>query len=867
MKRNFIYSLAATFITAALTLGSLTACSNEDLVSNTNNTQAKTYTVSIPASMGEDGTTRAVDFSGTDPVSGKPTAISSFTTSDKIYVYNQTKDAILTGYLTPSANGKTCDLTGSLTGTIKAGDNLVLLYNLSNFDSTDKDNCYFFYDHQNGTQAGVIDGAKATVTASVDDDNLTTATANFQNVQSMFRFQFASNGTPLSVKSVDITSQNNGFAMYYSPLTDYYQYIQTYGISANLPSATTVPIYVALCIDESVGVGSALTFEVVDADNKLYTTTKSAPTGGFENGKYYYSPSAIDLGDYKLQLVKPTLSRSDGGYDSELADASFGRSFEIYSPSQSGAGTATGIAVSISGTSRGYNFMLDSNASDASHTVSISGLTATVDGNAYYIYSRKSLTLNISGANTINCNNTYYCVVAENDLKLSGNGTLTVTANSSTDYGLWGDNYKSYGSTSPSNLAADGYTVTRSATQNNGDGTYSWTYTVAPDPGKPLTLKAIQAGSVTVSSLGVPNLTYPITYKINGGAAQNVVYGNEISLNADDEISFYSTNAALATSESNYIRIRPAMPCYVYGNVMSLIDDSGNGFATDKTISSDYALCKLFLLASNLRNHPSLPLLLPATTLTRSCYYNMFYYCSGLTMAPNLPAETMATSCYSGMFAGCTSLTAAPSLPAESLAERCYQSMFNGCTSLTAAPELKATTLANSCYNSMFSSCTSLTVAPELKATSLVNSCYDSMFSSCTSLTVAPELKATSLANSCYYSMFQNCTNLITAPELKATTLADYCYSNMFQNCTNLITAPELKATTLVNSCYNYMFYGCTNLASVKCLATSGLINGNCIQWLYGVAASGTFTKSSNLFANWLSGESGIPTGWNVQEE
>ena len=36
--------------------------------------------------------------------------------------------------------------------------------------------------------------------------------------------------------------------------------------------------------------------------------------------------------------------------------------------------------------------------------------------------------------------------------------------------------------TDASNLAADGYTVTRSAMTNNGDGTYTWTYTVAPTP-------------------------------------------------------------------------------------------------------------------------------------------------------------------------------------------------------------------------------------------------------------------------------------------------------------------------------------------------------------------------------------------------
>ena len=485
MKKNYIYSLAATFITAALTLGSFTACSNEDLVTDVNTTQAKTYTVSIPASMGEDGTTRAVDFSGTDLVSGKPTAISSFKTTDKIYVYNQSKTTMLTGYLTPSTDGKTCDLTGSLTGDIAAGDNLVLLYNLSNFDSTDKDNCYFFYDHQNGTQAGVIDGAKATVTVDNNTGGVLTtkATAQFQNVQSMFRFQFASNGTPLSVKSVDITSNSNGIAMYYCPLKDADKYFCYGGIFTNLSTATTDPIYVAMCIDESKSAGDLLTFEVIEptgvATGNLYRTTKAAPTtptNGFVNGKYYYNSNPIDLGAPVLQLVKPDLNRSDGGNDSELTDAVTYRCFYIKSPSKSGAGAAQGITMSMSGTSTGYWFVLDG---DNSNTVNISGITATFDKSADYIDSYNSLTLNISGDNTITCKNFDYCVSADGNLKLSGNGTLTVTAKSITDYGLDDDNYDGWGDTyDPSALAADGYTVTRSATQDNGDGTYTWMYTV-----------------------------------------------------------------------------------------------------------------------------------------------------------------------------------------------------------------------------------------------------------------------------------------------------------------------------------------------------------------------------------------------------
>ena len=491
---KFIFSLAATFITAAVTLGSLTACSSEDLmVADTNNPQAPTYTICIPASMGGDAQTRAVDFSGTDPVTGKPTAISSFKTSDKIYVYNQTKDAMLTGYLTPSADGKTCDLTGTLTGDIAAGDELVLLYNLSDYDS-DKTLCNFDYDSQDGTQAGVTDGAMATVTVDSYTGSgvlTTTTTAHFQNVQSMFRFQFTSNGTPVNVKSLAISSKNNALSNFYKPLAAGYKFCTD--IPVTLSSATTNPIYVALCIKESVAAGDVLTFEVVDADNKLYTTTKNAPSTGFVNGKYYYNSSAIDLGASVLQLVKPTLSRSDGGKDSELADADALRFFEINSPSLSGAGAGTGINMSISGTSTGYCFVL---YSEAGNTINISGLTATYDDENYCIYSFESLTLNISGDNTITCKNYGSCVSALGNLKLSGNGTLTVTTNNDDWCGLYGTNYSpdnnDYDKTAEidvsTQLAADGYTVTRSArTDNDADNdgnpeSYTWTYTVARIP-------------------------------------------------------------------------------------------------------------------------------------------------------------------------------------------------------------------------------------------------------------------------------------------------------------------------------------------------------------------------------------------------
>ena len=74
-----------------------------------------------------------------------------------------------------------------------------------------------------------------------------------------------------------------------------------------------------------------------------------------------------------------------------------------------------------------------------------------------------------------------------NNLKLSGNGTLTVTVYRNDYYGLMGNNYAYYGGDPASTngdasvLAADGYTVTRSARTDNADGTHTWTYTVEQD--------------------------------------------------------------------------------------------------------------------------------------------------------------------------------------------------------------------------------------------------------------------------------------------------------------------------------------------------------------------------------------------------
>ena len=134
----------------------------------------------------------------------------------------------------------------------------------------------------------------------------------------------------------------------------------------------------------------------------------------------------------------------------------------------------------------------------------------------------------------------------------------------------------------------------------------------------------------------------------------------------------------------------------VYGNIMSLVDETG--FATNTTLTEDYTFRMLF--SGNAKLTDASGLLLPATTLTSYCYNGMFGNCTNLTAAPaTLPAETLAKSCYNSMFYGCTSLTTAPALPAKTLTESCYFQMFRGCTNLSAVTCMAASLSALNCTN------------------------------------------------------------------------------------------------------------------------------------------------------------------------
>ena len=334
MKRNhYFFSLASALCIGTAVLAMI-ACSSEDNTVNTElPAETRTYTVSIPASMDDAAKTR------------------TFKTTDKVYVYKKSVPPAWLSYnggtyefLGPDQDGKTCNLTGTITGTIAEGDVLQLVYNMNGLDS-DLQDCNFDYTKQDGTEAGVLDGAMATIKVkSIDGDgNIsfcqesedpaddgTDSTAHFQSVQSMFCFQFkdASTGDLITVKQVGVSTNSDAISS---------QYFVSYNeqnsdtVSVTLATPTAEPIYMSLCIQEDKSDGAVISFSVVDADDNLYQGSKTAPTGDdkYVNGKYYYDTEPIAVvACIPTNLSSVTLGgfNDDGGngWDGSIAGGGMG---------------------------------------------------------------------------------------------------------------------------------------------------------------------------------------------------------------------------------------------------------------------------------------------------------------------------------------------------------------------------------------------------------------------------------------------------------------------------------------------------------------------------------------------------------------
>ncbi len=225
-------------------------------------------------------------------------------------------------------------------------------------------------------------------------------------------------------------------------------------------------------------------------------------------------------------------------------------------------------------------------------------------------------------------------------------------------------------------------TVSVAANETYAAATKQVAITVAGDEALPITLEAVEDGTITIKNW--PELT--IQYSLNGTAKESFNDKQKvIEVKAGDKVEFYGNNATYRKSWSS-TTFACSAKTYIYGNIMSLVD--ATGFKTNTKLTADRTFNSMFgdwTCAKNLYNHPTKDIVLPATELTNSCYSNMFFKCSSLTRAPKLPATKLASYCYGYMFFECSSLTKAPKLPATELAESCYNAMFELCDKLEEA--------------------------------------------------------------------------------------------------------------------------------------------------------------------------------------
>ncbi len=265
-------------------------------------------------------------------------------------------------------------------------------------------------------------------------------------------------------------------------------------------------------------------------------------------------------------------------------------------------------------------------------------------------------------------------------LKAAAGTVVTLTIDAYSGYEL--------SSISAGGVTLDGSGNTRTFTMPATDVTVSVAFRELPmeDRERPLTIEAIEDGFI--------DLTYPwstFKYRKNGGEFQTVSGTAEnIPVVAGDKITLYADGSE--NTSGHYFTIRSFREHYVYGNIMSLLDSSN--FKEAVTISQEEAFSQLF--SSLMKTHPEKSLLLPATTLSKGCYKQMFKW-SNLTRAPELPATDLAESCYESMFQNCAALTKAPDLNAVKLVKNCYKNMFDACHSLNYVKCLATNKSASGC--------------------------------------------------------------------------------------------------------------------------------------------------------------------------
>jgi hypothetical protein len=399
------------------------------------------------------------------------TTSSTFSTDDKLYIYNVTKNAFDPDSLvikSISADGKKAEFAGTLTGDYSEGDEVRYYYNMMVIIENNFVLRSFLYTGQTGTaeSASKCDYAVSAGTLTVDKistDDMVLPAASLEKLQSTYRLNLKFEdglgnaiAAPTSFSGVVLNTKNHKLAQFYNPSTSGNS-LGNFSISKT--GFAKGDLYLALRMDESEN--DALVVTATASDGTVYEGVKNAPTGGFVNGKYYYGTLKMK---WKSGPSLPTITANDEGSIPGPNDYSV---YRFYTDSQS-------KDINLTGVSSGYLFVMQNH----SMTIRLNGLKAIYDSNDNLIYGTGStLTLEINGDNNSISTPKYRqpVLISGGNIVIRGNGKLTITCKKESSTVFL--DTPNGGSVS----AADGYTLTIGDIVDNGDGTLTRTYTVRPN--------------------------------------------------------------------------------------------------------------------------------------------------------------------------------------------------------------------------------------------------------------------------------------------------------------------------------------------------------------------------------------------------
>lgn len=205
-----------------------------------------------------------------------------------------------------------------------------------------------------------------------------------------------------------------------------------------------------------------------------------------------------------------------------------------------------------------------------------------------------------------------------------------------------------------------------------------------------LAFEAIEDGTFTLTiaaGVGVSTFIQDVSYSTDEGAtwvttpnvdSQQVVITTP-TIEAGNRVLWRGNATKYGSADNSCSTFSSTGKFNVSGNIMSLL--YGKNFEGKLILPQRGAFWRLFSGCSKLIS--SEDLLLPATTLTDSCYYFMFSACISMTKTVKiLPATTLKNGCCYRMYNYCPALLEAPELPAETLVTNCYAYMFTNCNKL-----------------------------------------------------------------------------------------------------------------------------------------------------------------------------------------